>query len=169
MKKILLLLIAALLFVTACNNDQAKEPEANDRERIKDTETDNTDPSEPDGTDTDKDNGTTDSDSTDTDTENPDTDSNQTTDPNDESDAPETDTGGSYSSSDAVRLVEEYLQADGLSMEMNYRYDGDDDRGHYRIHVFEVVDNGDGASHTSTLNWYFVDPETGTITKLFTD
>lgn len=177
MKKIFLLLVTALLLMTACNNDQTEEPENTDNEPVEDTDSDNTDTPEDTDENTNDDSSNTEEDSeedsTDTDTETDpsengsDTDGNDTNDTTNDSDNPETDAGGSYSSDDAVRLVEEYLQADGLSTEMNYRYDGDDDSGNYRIQVFEVVDNGDGANHTATYGWYLVNPETGEITDLF--
>lgn len=38
--------------------------------------------------------------------------------------------------------------------------EGVDDAGHYMIHIYESVDNGDEA-HSATVDWILVDPETG--------
>src|SRR5699024_9980403 len=57
---------------------------------------------------------------------------------------------GSYSPDDAITLVQEFVQGSGTDTELNYSYDGEDEDGNYRIQVFEVVDHGDGESHTAT-------------------
>ncbi|MBM7542663.1 hypothetical protein [Amphibacillus cookii] len=91
----------------------------------------------------------------------------------DQESEPETDQGieqgegGTYSSDDAIILVQEYLNDEGVNIDMNYVYDGDDEQGHYRVQVFEVIGDGDGESHTATYGWYIVDPETGEVTDLF--
>lgn len=40
--------------------------------------------------------------------------------------------------------------------------DGDDE---WSVHVFEIVKNGDGTSHTATFAWYRVDKKNGTVEK----
>ncbi|WP_440896956.1 hypothetical protein ACS127_02810 [Amphibacillus sp. Q70] len=75
---------------------------------------------------------------------------------------------GSYSSDDAIILVKEFIQGTGLDTELNYSFDGEDDQGNYRIQVFEVVDHGEGTSHTATYGWYLVNPETGEVTDMMT-
>jgi hypothetical protein len=41
------------------------------------------------------------------------------------------------------------------------------ENGEYVIHVYEEVPDGDGSSHTATLNWYYVGERTGKIRKEF--
>lgn len=93
-----------------------------------------------------------------------------------ESESPKDDEGdeeqidseaGSYSSDEAIVLVQEFIQGTGADIGLNYSFDGTDDQGNYRIQVFEVVDHGEGESHTATYGWYLVNPETGEITDLF--
>jgi hypothetical protein len=35
----------------------------------------------------------------------------------------------------------------------------------YFIHAYEIVSDGNGNSHTATVGWYKVDPQTGSVTK----
>lgn len=145
------------LLLTACNNDTKTVDDVTDETLDETSDNDSNtynegDTSEETVTDS---NGTTKNSN----------DSDQPTD--DPIEQPTSEEAGRYSSDDAVRLVKEYLEAEGLYMEMNYLFDGEDDNGHYRIQVFEVVDNGEGNTHTATYGWYLVDPETGTITDLF--
>ena len=175
MKKYIMIILAFGLLLTACSNNDTDPVDDSDATE-QDTST-TTEPPEDDAAG----NGDSDvSDETDDETNQADEPSNDTDETNDDSDQndstddaePPTDTetsesGGQYSSDDAIRLVKDYLEAEGLSTDMNYLYDGKDDNGHYRIQVFEVTDLGDGETHTATLNWFFVDPETGDITKLF--
>ncbi|SDC22626.1 hypothetical protein SAMN05421734_105156 [Pelagirhabdus alkalitolerans] len=84
---------------------------------------------------------------------------------------PETDQSigedGYYNADDAVVLVEEYLEAEGHPSGMNVQHDGQDDEGNHRVQVFEVVDHGEGDSHTATYGWYLVDEESGDVHDLF--
>lgn len=75
---------------------------------------------------------------------------------------------GSYSSDDAIVLVQEFVQGAELDTELNYSFDGEDDQGNYRIQVFEVVDHGEETAHTATYGWYLVNPETGEVTDMMT-
>lgn len=43
---------------------------------------------------------------------------------------------------------------------MTTTYDHTDTNGNYVIQVYEVVDNGDGTTHTATYDWFYVDPQT---------
>lgn len=72
---------------------------------------------------------------------------------------------GVYSSDQAIVFVQEYLGTN-VGPEMNFNYDGDDENGHYRIQVFEVIDHSGEASHTATYGWYLVDPKTGEVTDM---
>lgn len=38
-----------------------------------------------------------------------------------------------------------------------------EDAGSYSVHVYEVVDDGDGMAHTATFAWYKVDRKTGRV------
>ncbi len=175
MKKLVYIILAFGLLLTACRNDDTEpvdDSDTTEQDPSTDTESpegdsaDDEDAESDDETDADKDA----SDDTPNNTDDTHDDSNQddTTDDTETSNEPENnESGGRYSSDDAIRLVKDYLKADGLYMDMNYLYDGKDDNGHYRIQVFEVVDNGDGTTHTATFGWYLVDPETGEITDLF--
>lgn len=73
---------------------------------------------------------------------------------------------GPYSSEEAIDLVQKFVQGAELDTELNYSYDGEDEQGNYRIQVFEVVDHGEGESHTATYGWYLVNPETGEVTDM---
>lgn len=170
MKKIAYILLAFSFLLTACNNndtDPVDENDSTEQDETNDTNTTNDESNEDTSDDSDN---TTDENDQPTESEDSTNDENQSddTEGTDESnDSENSESGGRYSSDDAVRLVKEYLEAEGLYMEMNYLYDGKDDNGRYRVQVFEVVDNGDGESHTATYGWYLVDPETGEITDLF--
>lgn len=161
-KHLTYILIIFGLLLTACNNDTETVDESIDETADENTETSS-------------DNESINSDESDTSNETSTGNNSVTEDGNDShaeteddtSDQPTSEEGGRYSSDDAVRLVKEYLEAEGLYMEMNYLFDGTDDNGHYRIQVFEVVDNGEGNTHTATYGWYLIDPETGAITDLF--
>lgn len=165
MRKFLLLMLTALIILSACRaQDEEPIDEHQDIDEVEDTENDEAEePEEPETVD---DEETTQDDEAQTDEDIDDTVTDEPEDPPvDESGSSES--GGSYSPDDAILLVEDFLQTDGLNMEMNYLYDGDDDQGNYRIQVFEVVDHGEGDSHTATYGWYLVNPETGEVTDLF--
>jgi len=94
-------------------------------------------------------------------------DENKPSEPEDETEANGGSTG--YSPDDAIVLVQEFIQGTGSDVGLNYSVDGTDDQGNYRIQVFEVVDHGNGETHTATYGWYLVDPETGETTDLFAE
>lgn len=159
MKKYIFIIFVVGLLLTACSNDDTKtanDANTTEQEQSTDTESPKSNPSDDENPETGDDtNGDKDV-------------SDDTTDDSESSNEPEnSESGGRYSSDDAIRLVKDYLKAEGFHMEMNYLYDGKDDNGHYRIQVFEVTDHGNGETHTATFNWFFVDPETGEITILF--
>lgn len=170
MKKLVYIILAFGLILTACRNEDTEpvdDSDTNEQDEDKGTDTtennQESDVTSETGNETDKDNDKDGSDES-TDETNQDEDTGGTAAPNENDNS---ESGGRYSSDDAIRLVKDYLEAEGLYMDMNYLYDGEDDNGHYRIQVFEVIDNGDGETHTATYAWYLVDPETGDITDLF--
>jgi hypothetical protein len=175
MKKYIMIILAFGLLLTACNNDDTEpidDSDATEQDTSIATESPEEDSSGNEDTDisdeTDDETNQRDDPSSNSNETNDDSDQNDTTDDSETSTDTETsESGGRYSSDDAIRLVKDYLEAEGLYMDMNYLYDGKDDNGHYRIQVFEVINHGDGETHTATFGWYLVDPETGEITDLF--
>ncbi|GEM04806.1 hypothetical protein HMI01_17940 [Halolactibacillus miurensis] len=175
MKKSVYIILAFGLILTACRNedtepvddsdinqqdeDNGTDTTENNQENDDATEADDETDEDPEASDESANNGDQTAEDTHPDDTTDDTESSHETD--------NSESGGRYSSDDAIRLVKDYLKAEGLYMDMTYLYDGKDDNGHYRIQVFEVVDHGNGETHTSTFDWYFVDPETGDITALF--
>ncbi|GEM02695.1 hypothetical protein SAMN05421839_14020 [Halolactibacillus halophilus] len=175
MKKHITIILVLGLLLTACSNDNAEpvdDSDATEQDASTATESPEVDSSGNEDSDV--------SDETDDETnqaDDPSNDNNEMTDDSNQADTTDdsetstgtetSESGGQYSSDDAIRLVKDYLETEGLNTDMNYLYDGKDDNGHYRIQVFEVTDLGDGETHTATFNWFFVDPETGDITILF--
>lgn len=167
MKKMLMILFVGLFLIGCQSNDRPEDEQVeldngkeqvdldNGEEQVDDTddveETDETDQNDPE----DEILPETDDESDETPVE-------------DEADDQKNDSeSGSYSSDEAIVLVQEFIQGTGADIGLNYLFDGTDDQGNYRIQVFEVVDHGEGDSHTATYGWYLVNPETGEITDLF--
>jgi len=164
MKKILVILFASLFLIGCQSNDKPEDDqiaEDNDVEQVDETEdVDETD--QDDGEDLSETDGSSDDGSVD---------EEEPTEPEASEDDETEANGGStgYSPDDAILLVQEFIQGTGSDIGLNYSVDGTDDQGNYRIQVFEVVDHGDGETHTATYGWYLVDPETGEITDLFAE
>ena len=163
MKKILLLILASFVLFGCQSNDTLEEtpvdqditdPQIEDSEEVEEPSQDDFD---------NNDLSTTDGDSND----------EPATSETEQNDQIDQDQNGNesdkYSSDDAINLVKEFIQGTDTDMGLNYSFDGIDDNGNYRIQVFEVVDHGEGQSHTATYGWYLVNPETGEITDLFAD
>ncbi|MGM0523479.1 MAG: hypothetical protein ACQER2_05450, partial [Bacillota bacterium] len=159
MKKYITIILAFGLLLTACSNDDTEpvdDSDATEQDTSTATESPEDDSSGNEDSDvsdeTDDETNQADDPSNNSNETNDDSNQNDTTDDSETSTDTETsESGGRYSSDDAIRLVEDYLEAEGLDIDMTYLYDGKDDNGHYRIHVFEVVDHGEGETHTATL------------------
>ena len=74
-----------------------------------------------------------------------------------------------YSSEEARRLVERVKEVATFIKELERKnkracidVSAEADNG-YSMHIYEVVDDGDGMSHTATFGWYRVDRKTGKI------
>ena len=162
MKKILVILFASLFLIGCQSNDKPEDDqiaEDNDVEQVDETEdVDETDQDDVEGEDIPE---------TDEGANNGNLDENKPSEPEDETEANGGSTG--YSPDDAIVLVQEFIQGTGSDVGLNYSVDGTDDQGNYRIQVFEVVDHGNGETHTATYGWYLVDPETGETTDLFAE
>ncbi|EZP75192.1 hypothetical protein H839_16868 [Parageobacillus genomosp. 1] len=74
--------------------------------------------------------------------------------------AEETDEQHKLTSEEAEQLVRKHLNI-GTQSNLRVKYDHDNEKGHYVIHVYEfVVDNPEtGEGHTATVGWYAVDPK----------
>lgn len=166
MKKILVILFASLFLIGCQSNDKPEDDqiaEDNDVEQVDETEdTDETSQDDVEGEDIPE---------TDEGANNGNADENKPSEPEaskgDETDVTD-DHGEStgYSPDDAIVLVQEFIQGTGSDIGLNYSVDGTDDQGNYRIQVFEVVDHGNGETHTATYGWYLVDHKTGKITDM---
>lgn len=164
MKKMLMILFAGLFLIGCQSNDRPEDKQVepdNPEEQVDDTDEANQDDLE------DENSSEPDEESDDTPVDEDETPDSETP-KEDEEDAGQNDSGArSYSSDEAIVLVQEFIQGTGADIGLNYSFDGTDDQGNYRIQVFEVVDHGEGESHTATYGWYLVNPETGEITDLF--
>ncbi|SEN89558.1 hypothetical protein SAMN04488134_102217 [Amphibacillus marinus] len=77
---------------------------------------------------------------------------------------------GEMTEEDAIARVRDYFDAEvGASIEMNYMVDSEDENGHYLIQVFEVVDHGEGETHTATYGWYRVNSDTGEVIDIMNE
>lgn len=66
----------------------------------------------------------------------------------------------------AVKLVKNYLSNNGEYIPSNVVVDGENEK-EYIVHCYDVIDNGDGKSHTATSGWYYVNKSTEEITSMF--
>ena len=167
MKKLLMILFVGLFLIGCQSNDRPEDEQVepdNGEEQVDEVE--ETDEADQDDIE-DENLPEADGDSDDTPVDEDETPDSETP-KEDEEDAGQNDSGArSYSSDEAIVLVQEFIQGTGADIGLNYSFDGTDDQGNYRIQVFEVVDHGEGESHTATYGWYLVNPETGEITDLF--
>jgi tetratricopeptide (TPR) repeat protein len=76
----------------------------------------------------------------------------------------ETENQRQLTHAEAEQLVRKYLNMDDQS-NLYVRYDHDNEKGHYVIHVYEFVveDPETGEGHTATIGWYAVDPKSKQI------
>ena len=167
MKKMLMILFVGLFLIGCQSNDKPEDEQVDqDNGEEQEDEVEETDEADQDDVE-DEDLPETDGDSDDASVDEDDTLEPETPE-DDETDPEQNDSeSGSYSSDEAIVLVQEFIQGTGADIGLNYLFDGTDDQGNYRIQVFEVVDHGEGDSHTATYGWYLVNPETGEITDLF--
>lgn len=66
----------------------------------------------------------------------------------------------------AIKLVKKYLRDNGQYIP-NYVVVDSEDEKEYVIHCYDIIDNGDGTSHTATSGWYYVNKNTEEVTSMF--
>lgn len=75
-------------------------------------------------------------------------------------------TNTSISKDMAIQLAKNFMSQNGDYIPSVVKVDNEE-TNQYIIHAYDVIDNGDGTSHTATSGWYYVDKATGKVTSMF--
>ncbi|MDE5415806.1 hypothetical protein [Alkalihalobacterium chitinilyticum] len=177
MRYLLVMLLAAILLITACTkpvdeeiediNEQATEEQVEeniDEQEPTEEEANNDDEKkEKPKEDQEKNNGSNDKVTKDQDNQK---DNQGSTEPKDnQQNQTDRDPNELLTEQEAIAKVKSYLQ---LQFEPDVHVVVDhEENGRYLVHVYEVIPGNNGVGHTSTRGWYYVDRKTGEIESMF--
>lgn len=66
----------------------------------------------------------------------------------------------------AVELTKKYIYDNGEYMSSIVEVDNETETD-YVVHSYDIIDNGDGTSHTATSGWYYVNKSSGVVSSMF--